>query len=52
MPSLWRIANDARRAARIQSAMKHPDRYAERRAKSYALRELGFWRMWRRFWRA
>jgi hypothetical protein len=50
MLSLW-IAYDARRAARIQTAMNTRTGYAERRVKSYALREFGFWSLWRKFWR-
>ena len=52
MPSLWRVANLTRRAARLQSATRNPAGYAERRLKSRALKSVGFWRVWRRFWRA
>jgi hypothetical protein len=50
--SLWKLARITRRAAQLQSAAKNPTRYARNRAKSRALRQVGFWKLWRRFWRA
>jgi hypothetical protein len=52
MTSLRRLERIARTAARTQSAIHNPRRFARNRAKSYALREFGFSRIWRRFWRA
>ena len=39
-------------ANRIERAVRNPTRYAKNRAKSKALSALGFWSLFRRFWRA
>ena len=49
--SLWKYANAARQAARLESATRNPGRYVRNRAKSKALGSVGFWRAWRKLWR-
>jgi hypothetical protein len=46
---LLRAAYQLDRASR---AVKHPARFAKNRAKSRALKSVGFWKVWRGFWRA
>ena len=50
MTTLNQLARITYRAARLERATRNPGRYASNRAKSRALRRVGFWRLWSRFW--
>lgn len=49
--TLWKLANLTRNAARTQSAVRNPARFARNRAVSKGLGAVGFWRLMRRVWR-
>lgn len=47
-----RILRAAWTANRIERAARNPGHYAANRVKSRALSKVGFWGLWRRWWRA
>ena len=49
--SLDKLARMTYRMARAERAVRSPGRYAKNRAKSHMLRGIGFWKLWRAFWR-
>lgn len=49
--SLWRVVNTARKAARVESAVREPGAYAGRRARARVLRGLGVGRAVSRLYR-
>jgi hypothetical protein len=50
--SLYGLSRSIYRVARLESATRNPGRFARNRVKSHALRAVGFWSLWRRWWRA
>lgn len=49
--NLRKLSRVTRRAARYESAVANPGRYARNRATSKALGAVGFWRAMNRIWR-
>ncbi|MBA3735142.1 MAG: hypothetical protein H0W90_08095 [Actinobacteria bacterium] len=49
--NLTKLSRLTYKAARIQRAAAHPDRYVKNRVKSKALKTVGVYRTLNRFWR-
>jgi hypothetical protein len=49
--SLYSLSYTLRRIARLEHGARDPAWYAENAAKRRLLRESGFWKVWRAFWR-
>jgi hypothetical protein len=47
-----KLLSAAWKANRMERAVRNPGRYAKQRMKSKAMSSVGFWRAWRRWWRA
>jgi hypothetical protein len=47
-----KLLRTAWQANRMERAVRNPARYAKQRMKSKAMGDLGFWRAWRKWWRA
>jgi hypothetical protein len=50
--NLYGLSYTLRRIARLEHGARDPAWYAKNYAKRRALRESGFWRLFRAFWKA
>jgi hypothetical protein len=51
MSTLGKIARLSYQAYRYERAARDPGRYVRNRVKAKALGAVGFWRLWRVFWK-
>jgi hypothetical protein len=47
-----KLLRAAYRLDQANRAVRHPARFAKNRAKAKALGAVGFWKLWRAWWRA